>query len=54
MAQEYEDHFFKRGEIDEMMEQKMDFSEIKFYPGSPKGPLPQDDPQAYSKWFIEN
>jgi hypothetical protein len=33
---------------------KMDFSEIKQYPGSEKGPLPEDDPEHYSRWFIEN
>lgn len=32
----------------------MDFSEIKFYPGSERGPNPEDDPAAYSKWFVEN
>ena len=29
-------------------------SEIKFYPGSIKGLAPEDDPVAYSKWFVEN
>ena len=28
------------------------FEEIKFYPGSAKGPAPEDDPESYSKWFI--
>ena len=27
---------------------------VKFYPGSDKGPLPEDDPEAYSKWFVSN
>ena len=27
---------------------------IKFYPGSSKGPLPQDDPVHYSEWFMRN
>lgn len=27
---------------------------IKYYPGSPKGPLPEDDPEHYSKWFMKN
>jgi hypothetical protein len=29
-------------------------SEVKLYPGSEKGPLPDDDPDNYSRWFIEN
>lgn len=28
--------------------------QIKIYPGSPKGPRPEDDPEHYSKWFVEN
>jgi len=28
--------------------------EVKFYPGSVLGPLPEDDPVSYSKWFYEN
>lgn len=28
--------------------------EVKFYPGSMLGPLPEDDPASYSKWFYEN
>jgi hypothetical protein len=27
---------------------------VKFYPGSDKGPLPEDDPKAYSEWFMRN
>jgi hypothetical protein len=27
---------------------------MKPYPGSQKGPLPEDDPQHYQSWFIEN
>jgi len=29
-------------------------SEVKFYPGSPKGPNPEDDPDAYGRWFVEH
>ena len=36
------------------MLEEVDSSQIKFYPGSPKGPLPEDDPDHYSRWFIEN
>lgn len=28
--------------------------EIKTYPGSIKGPDPEDDPETYSRWFVEN
>ena len=27
---------------------------VKFYPGSKKGPLPEDDPAHYSEWFMRN
>jgi len=43
---------FKRNEFDDMMAKPLDFSDIKIYPGSDKGPLPEDDPEHYSKWFI--
>jgi hypothetical protein len=33
---------------------EFDVSEVKFYPGSIKGPRPEDDPRAYTKWFVEN
>lgn len=28
--------------------------EVKFYPGSDKGPAPEDDPEFYSRWFVEH
>jgi len=28
--------------------------EVSFYPGSAKGTEPEDDPESYSKWFIDN
>jgi hypothetical protein len=28
--------------------------DIKFYPGSIKGPEPEDDPEAYIDWFVRN
>lgn len=40
------DHVFAEGDIP--------FDEVKFYPGSTKGLEPEDDPEAYSKWFFEN
>lgn len=44
----------KKNFIDELMAKDFDLSEVKVYPGSEKGPLPADDPRAYSKWFAEN
>jgi hypothetical protein len=31
-----------------------DLNEVKLYPGSDKGPNPEDDPDNYSRWFVEN
>lgn len=28
--------------------------EVKYYPGSAKGKLPQEDPQFYAQWFMAN
>lgn len=53
-AKEYEDFVFKRNEIDDIMAEKVDPSDIKYYPGSEKGPLPEDDVDNYSRWFVEN
>jgi hypothetical protein len=33
---------------------KYDLSEVRTYPGSAKGPRPEDDPENYSRWFVEN
>jgi hypothetical protein len=54
-AKEYHDLFFKRNEIDDILAEEVDIAkEIKIYPGSPKGPLPEDDVDTYSRWFVEN
>jgi len=53
-AREFEEFVFKRNEIDDILMKPIDPSEIKMYPGSEKGPLPEDDPEHYSRWFIEN
>lgn len=29
-------------------------NDVKFYPGSEKGPRPEDDIENYSRWFVEN
>ena len=40
-------------ELDEVFAMpEIPFEEIKFYPGSQKGPEPEDDPESYSKWFV--
>lgn len=45
----------KRNFIDEIGNMKIDdLSEVKYYPGTDKGPYPEDDPEGYSKWFVEN
>ena len=58
LAAYYEEKLFKRNEVDDILEE--DWSHInldeiiKFYPGSAKGPNPEDDPEHYSEWFIRN
>jgi len=39
---------------DVMQNSNIPDDEIKFYPGSAKGPDPEDDPEEYSRWFVEN
>eukprot|EP00347_Sterkiella_histriomuscorum_P022338 403330831 len=53
-AQQFQEEVIDRNDYDEIMSREFDFSEIKFYPGSEKGPKPEDDPRAYSRWFAEN
>ena len=47
---------FKKNEMDEAFEiaKNFDMSELKMYPGSDKGPQPEDDPDNYTKWFVQN
>lgn len=54
LAKHYEENLLKKTEVDRIMNLEPDLSEIKVYPGSPKGPHPEDDPEFYSKWFVEN
>lgn len=56
LAQHYNDTFMKRTEFDQIMEEKVDNIEdiVKFYPGGPNGPEPEDNPEHYSKWFLRN
>ena len=53
-AKECEEFLLKRNDIDDILLADYDLSEVKYYPGSDKGPLPEDDPEGYSKWFVEN
>lgn len=57
-AKHFENTYLKRSEFDEAWEEKMDLGplmeHIRFYPGSDKGPLPEDDPEHYSEWFMAN
>lgn len=58
LAAYYEERLFKRSEVDDILEEDWSHIDmdkiIKFYPGSKKGPLPEDDPEHYSEWFIRN
>lgn len=47
-AEAMEKFLFERNEVDDFVEEKMTFEGIKEYPGSSKGPLPEDDPEYYS------
>ena len=53
-AKEFEKFYFEKDDWHEMITKDHDLSEVKCYPGSEKGPLPEDDPQSYTKWFVEN
>lgn len=55
-AREYEKFMFERNEYDDLIadNDSLDMSEFKVYPGSAKGPNPEDDPEHYSQWFVEN
>ena len=55
LAEHYEKYIFsKNTEVDKELAIDIPLDEIKFYPGSEKGPNPEDDPDTYGKWFIEN
>jgi hypothetical protein len=53
-AKDYENFMLKRNEYDDIIAAPIDLSEVKPYPGSEKGPSPEDDPENYSRWFFEN
>ena len=39
---------------DNFLNKPLDPSVVKLYPGSPKGPHPDDDPEFYIEWYIRN
>ena len=41
-------------EINHAMNRVIPEEEIKYYPGSIKGPEPEDDPEFFAKWYVEN
>lgn len=53
-AKEFEKLYFEKDDWHDIITKEPDLSEVKFYPGSDKGPLPEDDPENYTKWFVEN
>lgn len=53
-AKEYEERLLKKNEVEDLLKLNYDLSEVKIYPGSEKGPRPEDDPEFYTKWFVEN
>ena len=57
LAEHYQRELFGKSEFDQIMNEKVDGDInkiVKFYPGGPKGPLPEDDPEHYSEWFMRN
>ena len=55
LAEYYDKQIFSTNtEIDNAWNFEIPEDQIKFYPGSIKGPEPEDDPEGYSRWFIEN
>lgn len=54
LGKHYEKVIFKEeDELDDLKSIDID-KIIKFYPGSAKGPKPEDDPDTYSEWFMRN
>lgn len=53
-AKALSNYLFKEQEFEKKLEIEDPDSVLKFYPGSPKGPLPEDDPEHYSEWFVRN
>jgi len=50
-----EKYVFEENEVDEALNSnEVTEADIKYYPGSDKGPLPEDDPEFYSNWFVKN
>lgn len=55
LAEEMEKFIFEDNDVDAALDSAhLDESEVKYYPGSDKGPNPEDDPEFYSDWFVNN
>ena len=53
-AEEARKFIFERNELDEAWDRVVPKEEIMYYPGSAKGPEPEDDPEFYAKWLVEH
>jgi len=53
LGQKYDDALLQPNEFDEAPEEDV-MELVKYYPGSQKGPRPEDDPKHYSEWFMRN
>ena len=56
VAERYSEFLFSKDtDIDiELAKPPVPLEEIKLYPGSIKGPMPEDDPENYSRWWYEH
>ena len=45
---------FEKNEFDEGLARHIPDEEVKYYPGSIKGRMPEDDPESYAKWLVEH
>ena len=54
-AKEIDEFIFgTKGEIDEALAIDIPEDEIMYYPGSIKGPDPEDDPESWAQWYYEH
>lgn len=49
-----EKFIFEENDLDEALNRHIPDEEVKYYPGSILGPLPEDDPESYAKWYVEH
>jgi hypothetical protein len=53
IAKVYQQDLFGKSDLDEPLDVDPE-AIVKYYPGSPKGPRPEDDPKHYTAWFMRN